>query len=87
METLVAFLPLIAIVLAMYFVMIRPAQKRQRKIQDMQSGLKKGDKIVTVGGLHGVVESFDQQHMYILVDEGSRTILKFERMALKEVVQ
>ena len=38
---------------AMWFILIRPAQKRQKATVTMQTGLKRGDQVVTVGGLHG----------------------------------
>lgn len=41
MELLVTFAPIIVLVLVMYFLMIRPAQKRQKAVQEMQAGLKK----------------------------------------------
>ena len=69
----------------MYFLMIRPAQKRQKQVQEMQAGLQKGDDIITIGGMHGTVESFDQKHMYIRADESA--VIKFDRVALKEVVK
>lgn len=87
MEALVAFLPLIVLVLIIYLIMIRPAQKRQRQMQDMQQSLERGDSIITIGGIHGTVESHDQKHMYVLVDAGSNTVLKFDRVALKEIVK
>ena len=87
METLVAFLPLIVLVLIMYLLMIRPAQKRQKQMQEMQQSLERGDTIVTIGGIHGTVESHDQKHIYLSVDEGSGTVLKFDRVALKEIVR
>ena len=86
MEYLMPLLPFIAIILVMYFLMIRPAQKKQKQVQEMQAGLQKGDDVITIGGVHGRVESFDQKHMYILTDDQG-TVLKFERVALKEVVR
>ncbi|MCD2136786.1 MULTISPECIES: preprotein translocase subunit YajC [Salinicoccus] len=86
MEFIMPLLPFIAIILVMYFLMIRPAQKKQREVQQMQESLQKGDDIITIGGVHGRVESFDQKHMYILTDDQG-TVLKFERVALKEVVK
>ncbi|OFS64099.1 MULTISPECIES: preprotein translocase subunit YajC [Nosocomiicoccus] len=83
MDLLVTLLPFIAIFAVMYFLMIRPAQKRQKQINEMQAGLQKGDEVVTIGGLTGVVESFDANYMYLKVDEG--TTLKFERRALHQV--
>lgn len=49
------FLPLIAIFAVMYFLMIRPQQKRQKEHQAMLNAIKKGDKVLTNGGLVGVV--------------------------------
>lgn len=86
MDMLMAFLPFIAIIAVMYFLMIRPAQKKQKQVQEMQSSLQKGDEIITIGGIHGTVESFDQQHMYIRTEDDG-PIFKFERVALKEVVK
>ncbi|MFD2829590.1 preprotein translocase subunit YajC [Corticicoccus populi] len=86
MDMIMAFLPFIAIIAVMYFLMIRPAQKKQKQVQEMQNDLQKGDDIVTIGGMHGTVESFDQKHMYIRTEDNG-PILKFERVALKEVVR
>ena len=47
---------LVIFVAFMYFGMIRPQKKQQQKRQEMLSQLKKGDPIVTIGGLHGVIE-------------------------------
>lgn len=85
MELLVTLAPIIVLVLVMYFLMIRPAQKRQKEVQNMQSNLQKGDDIITIGGLHGTIESFDQKHMYVRTDES--VVIKFDRIALKEVVK
>lgn len=85
MELLVTLAPIIVLVLVMYFLMIRPAQKRQKQVQEMQAGLQKGDKVVTIGGLHGTVQSFDQKHMYLQTDDS--VIVKFDRIALKEVLK
>lgn len=50
-----AFLPLILVVGLLYFMMIRPQQAQQRKRQEMLSSLKRGDKVVTIGGIHGTI--------------------------------
>lgn len=44
----------------MYFGMMRPQKKQQQQRMEMLKGLKKGDKIVTIGGLHGVIDSIDR---------------------------
>lgn len=85
MELLVTLAPIIVLVLVMYFLMIRPAQKRQKEVQNMQANLQKGDDIITIGGMHGTIESFDQKHMYVRTDDS--VVIKFDRIALKEVVK
>ncbi|OQP14558.1 preprotein translocase subunit YajC [Geobacillus zalihae] len=67
-----------------YFLLIRPQQKRQRAIQQMQANLKKGDKIVTIGGLHGIIDSVDEDKIIVRAGDGTR--LTFDRSAVREVV-
>lgn len=50
METLYNLLLIIIMFVAMWFILIRPAQKRQKATQEMQNNLKRGDKVVTIGG-------------------------------------
>lgn len=83
MEGLMQFLPIIVMFIAMWFILIRPAQKRQKATQQMQGNLKRGDKVVTVGGLHGEVDAIEDTVVYILVDGNTR--LKFERQAIGRV--
>ncbi|MGG3820936.1 preprotein translocase subunit YajC [Geobacillus thermodenitrificans] len=67
-----------------YFLLIRPQQKRQRAVQQMQANLKKGDKIVTIGGLHGIIDSVDEDKIIIRAGDGTR--LTYDRSAVREVV-
>lgn len=83
MEGLVQFLPIIVMFVAMWFILIRPAQKRQKATATMQNSLKRGDKVVTVGGLHGEVDAIEDTTVYIIVDGNTR--LKFERQAIGRV--
>ncbi|MEC7980404.1 MAG: preprotein translocase subunit YajC [Candidatus Neomarinimicrobiota bacterium] len=53
-----AYLPFILILVIMYFLMIRPQAKRQKEKQKMLNALKKGDKIITIGGIHGTISGF-----------------------------
>ncbi|PLT34580.1 preprotein translocase subunit YajC [Bacillus sp. V5-8f] len=68
-----------------YFLLIRPQQKRQKQVQAMQGGLKKGDKIVTIGGLHGTIDSLDESKIVIRCGDGSR--LTFDKSAIREVTE
>ncbi|WP_088007223.1 preprotein translocase subunit YajC [Indiicoccus explosivorum] len=84
METIVALAPLLLMFLLMWLLIIRPAQKRQKTTAKMQSELQRGDKIVTVGGLHGTVDALDDTTVYVTVADGTR--LQFERQAIARVV-
>ncbi|MCM3568425.1 preprotein translocase subunit YajC [Neobacillus mesonae] len=79
------FIPLILMFVLFYFLLIRPQQKRQKSVQQMQSSLSKGDKIVTIGGLHGIIDSIDESKVVIKCGDGSR--LTYDRNSVREVVE
>lgn len=56
---------------AMYFFTIRPQRKRQKEQEELLLSLKKGSKIVTSGGIHGVVESVDEATVVIKTESGA----------------
>ncbi len=68
-----------------WFLLIRPQKKRQNSVQQMQSSLKKGDKIVTIGGLHGSIDSIDETKIVVKSPDGSK--LTFDRQAIREITQ
>ncbi|MDG4655396.1 preprotein translocase subunit YajC [Ectobacillus antri] len=76
-------LPLVLMFAVFYFLLIRPQQKRQKAVAAMQSGLQKGDRIITIGGLHGVIDSVSDTTVVIKTGDGSH--LTFERNAVREV--
>jgi preprotein translocase subunit YajC len=53
------FLPLILIMVIFYFLMILPAQRRQKKVTEMLKSLKNGDKVITNGGIYGTIVGLD----------------------------
>ena len=59
---------LILIMVVMWFFMIRPQRKQQKELQKFRDGLKKGDKIVTVGGIYGTVAEIKEKVLIIEVD-------------------
>ncbi|MGZ3863953.1 MAG: preprotein translocase subunit YajC [Bacteroidia bacterium] len=63
------FLPLILIVVVFYFFMIRPQMKKQKAAKKFMEEIKKGDKIVTIGGIHGKISEI-QDTTYIIEVEG-----------------
>ena len=77
--------PIILMFVLFYFLLIRPQQKKQKAVQKMQNELKKGDKVVTIGGLHGIVDSVDEVKVIIKCGDGSR--LTYDRNAVREVVE
>jgi len=60
-------LPLLLLVPLMYFVMIRPQQKRQKQWQEMLAGIKTGDRVTTAGGIRGVILSIKDDAIIIRV--------------------
>jgi len=85
METLITLVPLILMFGLMYLFLIRPQQKRQKKVVEMQSSLSKGDKVVTIGGLHGIIDAIDEGQVILKCGDGSR--LTYDRNAVREVVE
>ena len=57
-----------AIILVMWLFMIRPQRKQQKELQNFRSGLKKGDKVVTVGGIYGEIVEVNEKTCLIKVD-------------------
>ena len=59
---------LILIMVIMWFFMIRPQRKQQKELENFRKSLKKGDKVVTVGGIYGVVDEIKEKTLLIVVD-------------------
>ncbi|MEH6942336.1 preprotein translocase subunit YajC [Bacillus sp. JJ722] len=85
MEMLATIGPLLLMFVLFYFLLIRPQQKRQKAVATMQSELQKGDKIVTIGGLHGFVDAIDESTIVIKCGDGSR--LTYDRAAIRDVLE
>jgi preprotein translocase subunit YajC len=56
-NSLASLLPMVLIIVVFYFFMIRPQMKKAKEAKQFREGLKKGDKIVTIGGVHGKIAS------------------------------
>jgi len=74
-----------AIFAVFYFLLIRPQQRQKREREQMLSALKKGDRIVTTGGLHGTVAALDEHRVVLRVADQVR--LEFDRGAIGRVVE
>jgi preprotein translocase subunit YajC len=81
--TLYQLLPVVVLLGLMYFMMIRPQQQQAKKRTEMLNSLRAGVEIVTIGGLHGTIESMDDKTVYLKVASG--VVLKFNRSAIGAV--
>ena len=84
-ELLATLAPLIIMILIFYFLLIRPQQKRQKEVREMQAALQKGDSVVTIGGMHGVVHA--PYECTVIIHVGSHTKLTYDRASIREVVK
>lgn len=69
-----------SIFLIMYFLMIRPAQKRQKEHQKMLEALKKGDRVITSSGIHGTIVDMDGSTITLQVSDNCK--IQFEKTAI-----
>jgi preprotein translocase subunit YajC len=81
-STLIMFALIIGV---FYFLILRPQQKRQKERQKMLDAVKKGDKVVTAGGLHGTVAGLDEKTLLIQVADNVK--MKFDRSAVTAIVR
>ncbi|WP_050786932.1 preprotein translocase subunit YajC [Pseudoramibacter alactolyticus] len=62
---LVNILPVIILAVFLYFVMIRPQSKRQKKVNDMLANMKIGDEVMTAGGFYGIINALDDENVVL----------------------
>lgn len=62
-----SFLPIIVIFAVFYFLLIRPQQQQQKKRREMLQSLRKGDRVVTVGGIHGEITAIDEEDLTLRI--------------------
>jgi len=80
-----AFIPIILMFVIFYFLLIRPQQKKAKEHRDMLGNLKKGDRIITSGGIHGRITGLDEQAATIEIAEKVR--IKISRGNIGALVQ
>jgi preprotein translocase subunit YajC len=73
-----------AIFLIFYFMIIRPQQKRSKERDKMLSNLEKGDKVVTNGGIHGIIAGLEEKTALLQVADNMK--IKVERSAITTVL-
>lgn len=77
-------LPIAAIGLVFYFIVIAPANKQRRKTQEMLSALKKGDRVLTTGGIYGTIQGVEADVVYLKIAENVK--VKVARSAVSGVI-
>ena len=77
------FLPLILIMVIFYFLMILPAQRRQKKVTEMLTALKNGDKVITNGGIYGTIVGLEGDTVQLRIAEQVK--MKVARSAIAEM--
>jgi preprotein translocase subunit YajC len=79
---------LLVVAVLFYFLMIRPERRKQATHRALLDGLKKNDRVVTIGGIHGVVVNVQREanEVTIKVDEGTNTKLRVDFTAIARVV-
>lgn len=77
-------LPLVAVFVVMYFVMIRPQMKRQKEHKSMVEALAKGDEVITAGGMLGKVSKIGEQ--YLTVEIASGVEIQVQRTSVVQVL-
>ncbi len=70
MSELASQLPLLGIALLFWFLMIRPAQRRQREVRQMQSSLVVGDEVMLTSGIYGVLQSLEDERVRVQLAPG-----------------
>lgn len=79
------FIMFAAIIAIFYFMILRPQQKKQKQHQQMIESLKKGDKVILSGGLHGTVAGLEDKT--VLVQVADNVKMKFERGSVASVLR
>ena len=78
-----SFMPLIVIFIIFYFLLIRPQAKKAKEHKKMLDNLKRGDKVITQGGVFGVIDSLDTNTVTLKVAENTK--MKFSRSAITSI--
>ncbi len=71
----------------MYFLILRPQRKKERERKDMLSRVRKQDRVVTTGGIHGVVVSVKENELLVRVDDAKDIKLRIDKSAISALTE
>ena len=83
LTNIVGVVPILAIALVFYFLVIAPANRQRKKTEQMLSSLKKGDRIVTNGGIYGTIQGVEADVVYLKIAENVK--VKVARSAIASI--
>lgn len=75
-----SLVPLVLIMVVFYFFLIRPQMKRQKELKNFRDALKKGDRIITAGGIYGKINNITDN--VITIDVGNNVLLKVDKSSV-----
>lgn len=73
---------IILIFVVMWFFMIRPQRKQQKELQDFRNSLKKGDKVVTIGGIYGTIAEIKDDARTVLIEVDNNVKIRVDKNSL-----
>jgi len=84
---LMTFLPLVLIIVVFYFFFIRPQMKKTKEQKKFREAIKKGDRIITIGGIHGKIAEIQDTTFTIEVEGGNRLRIEKSAVAMDNTAQ
>lgn len=83
-QLLSTIVPFLLIIVVFYFLILRPQQKRQKDRQRLLESVRKGDRIITTGGLHGLVEGVEDKSVLVKIDDNVK--VKIEKSGISVII-
>ncbi|MCA9244006.1 MAG: preprotein translocase subunit YajC [Phycisphaerales bacterium] len=83
---LMSFLPFLLFMGVLFWLMTRSQRKQQQKVEEMRAGLKRNDRVQTVGGIIGTVVTVSESEVVLKVDETNNVKMRFARSAIGSVL-
>jgi len=84
-NALVSFLPIILLFVVFYFLLIRPQQQQQKKRKEMLSALQKGDRVISIGGIYGMIKEIKEDIVILRIADNVN--IRIARTGIDRVVQ
>lgn len=83
-ESLAGFLPIILVFVIFYFLLIRPQQTQQKKRREMLASLKKGDRVVSIGGIYGMIKEIKDDTVVLRIADNVN--IKIARAGIERIL-